>query len=394
MKGSIRARGRDRWQIVVDAGKQADGRRRQVYKTISGPKREAQRALRKLLGEIESRGAPSGGRATVSEFVESWLASIGSRVSPTTHDRYAQLLRLNVVPKIGTLRLTDVRPLHVETLYSQLLKDGRFDGTGGLSARTVHHVHIVLGGMFRDATRLRLISHSPLSYVRGPKVRLKEMIALNEVDAKTLLANATVSDVFVPVLLALTCGLRRGEILGLKWGDVDLDRQSLAVRRVLARSKGKIWVKEPKSQSGRRTVAIPAYAVDLLRTQQVAAKEKGLKHGRTDVATWFVCPGPSGVMWHPTGFGNAWQAFIRKQTATLRVRFHDLRHTHATLLLRANVPAKVVSERLGHATTGITLDTYSHVLPGMQEDAAAKLDTLFADASTGTTEDSVKAVSQ
>ena len=378
MKGSIRARGHDRWQIVVDAGKHSNGRRRQVYRTISGPKREALKALRSLINEIESQGAPTDNRITVSEFVESWLQSQTSRVSLTTHDRYAQLLRLNVVPKIGTLRLADVRPLHVETLYSHLLKDGRFDGKGGLSARTVHHIHTVLGGMFRDAVRLRLLANSPLAFVRGPRVQAKEMTALDEVDARQLLASSASTAVFVPVLLALTCGLRRGEILGRRWGDVDLDRRRLAVRRVLVRSKGKIWTKEPKTRSGRRMVAIPEYAADLLRKRLVTAKEAGLAAGRTDVGNWFVCPGPGGVMWHPTGFGNVWQSFIRKQTTIPKVRFHDLRHTHATLLLRANVPAKVVSERLGHATTGITLDTYSHVLPGMQEEAAGKLDILFS----------------
>lgn len=199
------------------------------------------------------------------------------------------------------------------------------------------------------------------------------MKCLDETSTARLLKAAEGKDLHLPILLAVTTGMRRGEILGVRWQDLDLDAATLSVRQSLEQTKGRLAPKQPKTQKGRRVVALLPMTVEALRRHRVEQAKYKLFFGPDYRDHDLVCARTDGSPWPPDSFTSSFSDFVRKAKLQV-VRFHDLRHTHATQLLRQGIHPKVVSERLGHSTVGITLDVYSHVLPDMQEEAARRLD--------------------
>jgi integrase len=199
------------------------------------------------------------------------------------------------------------------------------------------------------------------------------MQVLDETETATLLGRLENSRLYIPVLLAITTGLRRGEILGMRWSDVDLSKGSVMVVSSLERTVEGLKFKSPKTHRSRRAVALPPLTIDALRTHRAEQAADRLAIGPNYNDNGLVCPAPGGSPWRPDAFSASFAKAIRRMDVR-KVRFHDLRHSHATHLLRAGVHPKVVSERLGHSSVGITLDTYSHVLPGMQQDAVKLID--------------------
>ena len=198
------------------------------------------------------------------------------------------------------------------------------------------------------------------------------MTALDETEAVKMLHAAGGTSLHMPLYLALGTGMRRGELLGLRWSDVDLDGAALTVNQTLQEAYGEIIFKEPKTTRSRRRITLPGVVVDALRVHRAEQAKKTLAREPGFVESDLVLAAPGGGPWWPSNFDRVWRRFKTKQA--LKIRFHDLRHTHATQLLCAGVNVKVISERLGHASISITLDTYSHVMPGMQEEAAEKID--------------------
>jgi integrase len=225
-------------------------------------------------------------------------------------------------------------------------------------------------------------AENPADAVKPPRPERKEMQALDEDETAKLLVSSRSTRVWIPVLLAVTTGMRRGEILGLRWSDVDLDNGVLCVRQALSKTQAEgIVFREPKTAKSRRTLALLPMTVDALKEHRKLQTKERLRLGPVFEDHGLVCARENGRPWHPESFTSAWRILCRDTGVT--VRFHDLRHTHATQLLRGGIHPKVVSERLGHSTIGLTLDTYSHVLPGMQEEAAAKLDAILQKALDG-----------
>jgi integrase len=257
--------------------------------------------------------------------------------------------------------------------YAKALKSGRRDGSGGLSPRTVHHMHRVLKQAIATAVRWRMLLHNPVNSVDPPKVERIKMKALDADETAQLLGHFRGTRMFVPVLLAAMCGLRRGEITALRWGSVDLSRGQLSVAESTEQTARGTRLKETKSGRA-RTVAIPSLVIEELRLHRVQQAEELLRLGvRMNDQTYIVAQ-EDGQPLQPNSLTHEFVRILGKSGALPRIRFHDLRHTHATHLLANGVHPKVAQERLGHSTVGITLDLYSHVLPGMQEDAAAKVD--------------------
>jgi len=223
------------------------------------------------------------------------------------------------------------------------------------------------------AVQMRLLLVNPVSAVTPPRPRHREMKVLDEAGIARLLAAVEETPIRIPVLLALACGMRRGEVLGLRWSDIDFAAGSLAVRQTLQEAEGARIFKEPKTPKSRRVIALPAIALDALRHHKAQQAETKLLLGGRYADHDLICTQADGSPWWSSGFDRAFRR-ARKQALINDVRFHDLRHTHATMLLREGVHPKVVSERLGHASIGITLDIYSHVLPSMQEEAAERID--------------------
>lgn len=259
-------------------------------------------------------------------------------------------------------------------VYAHLLKSDHRKG-GGLSAGTVRHVHRVLKQALAQAVRWGgdwAISRNPCDAVKPPKASPAKMHTYDVEQTVDLLEAVRGSRLFSAVLLAALCGLRRGEIAALRWGQVDLNTGSIAIVQSAEQTKTAVRYKEPKTGRA-RTVALSPMVVEELRAHRLRQAEELLRLGIKVTDETFVCAREDGQPLQPQTLTHEWKRLVAK-TRLPRIRFHNLRHAHATHLLASGVHPKIASERLGHSKVGITLDLYSHVLPGMQEEAVAKID--------------------
>lgn len=374
MKGHIRKRGKESWSIIIDLGRDETGKRRQKWATVRGLRADAERELRRLLTSLDQGTFVEPNKLVVGEYLEQWLKNYAkSSVSGKTFERYADIVRSHLIPAFGSIPLLKLQPLHIQGYYTKALESGRRNGLGGLSAQTVLHHHRVLREALNRAIKWRLLIRNPADAVEPPKPEHKDMRALTETETAKLLERARSSKAYMPVLIAVTTGMRRGELLALRWKDVDLNNAGLSVRQSLEQTKEGLRFKQPKTTKGRRTIALPSLLVDALRVHKAEQAKVRLMMGPGYQDHGLVYANPDGTPYPPDSLTATFRSMVRK-TALVGVRFHDLRHTHATQLLLQGVHPKIVSERLGHATVSITLDLYSHVLPGMQEDAALKVD--------------------
>ncbi|MDQ3925680.1 MAG: site-specific integrase [Actinomycetota bacterium] len=346
---------------------------RYTVQTPTGPKRktlygktrrEVDEKLTKAKADRDGGLVFDADGVKVGEYLERWLAdSVRDTVRPTTFERYEQMVRLHIRPVLGRLKLKNLTPAHVRGLYREKLD-------AGLSPRTVQYVHVTLHKALKQAVMDGLIPRNATEAVRPPQVRREEMQPLSPEQVKVLLEAARDERLEALYVLAVTTRLRQGELLGLKWEDVDLEARTLRVRRTLATTKGGPLLAAPKTKSSRRTVRLTQGAVNALRSHL----ERQLKEIDRAGSLWrengLIFASEAGVPLDRRYVTNHRFKPLLKQAQLPLVRFHDLRHTCATLLLGRNVNPKIVSEMLGHASIAITLDTYSHVLPNMQGEAA------------------------
>lgn len=316
-------------------------------------------------------------RYTVGQYLRKWLVSVKKNVGQRTFETYKEIVEKHLVPSLGSSLLADLKPRDIDEYYTRALEDGRLDGKGGLSACSVAHHHRLLHGALGQARRWGLISSNPADNVRAPTPGRKEMTVLSEEQLVLLLKAARGSRAYMPILLAATTGARRGEILALRWDDLDLGSGTAVIRRSLQLTETGISFKEPKTRGSSRTVTLPLLTVTALRKHREEQVQEKLRLGSEYEDAGIVCAERDGFPMNPGRLSKTFLEIVRK-TGVPRVRFHDLRHTHATLLLQQSINPKVVSERLGHASVSITLDTYSHVLPGMQAEAARKINTALS----------------
>lgn len=373
MKGHIRRRGKQTWAIVLDLGRDANGKRRQKWHSIKGSKKDAERELTRLLNEINIGTYVEPSRMRFRDYLNQWLRDYAKpRVSAKTYERYTQLVR-DVSETLGDHTLASLRPLQIQAFYAEKLESGRKDGKGGLSPQTVLHYHRLLHKALDQAVKWQLLARNPAEAVEPPRPPRTHMRALDETETAELLSKLYGSRLYMPVLLAVTTGMRRGELLALRWEDLDLNSGRAVVSRSLEQTKKGLHFKSPKTDRSRRTVVLPGVTLDTLRVFRVEQSKERLAIGPAYQDNNLICARPDGTPWPPDQLSTAFAALVRR-SGMVHFRFHDLRHSHATQLLKQGIHPKIVSERLGHSNIGITLDTYSHVLPGMQEDAVIGLD--------------------
>ncbi|HMR94840.1 MAG TPA: tyrosine-type recombinase/integrase [Microthrixaceae bacterium] len=362
------------WTYVLYLGRDASGKKQQKWVGGHRTKKEAEDALVEALERMRTGMWVDPGTTTFGEFLTEWLAAMESNVLDTTYRGYEQMIRNWVVPRIGDVRLVELSPMHLRSLQTELLRSGRVDGAGGLSARSVASCRRTLKKALKDAMRWGLIARNPMEAVDPPRVVDAEMTIWSDVQTRTFLDAVSDHELYAMWVLFLTTGLRRGEIAALRWEDMDLDRATMAVvrNRVSAGRGRAVSVHQPKTRRGRRNVALDTTSVEVLRTHRTAQSAERLRLGPAWLDSGYVFCGIDGAPLHPDTITATFQASIRDLDVP-RIRLHDLRHTSATLALKAGVHPKVVSERLGHATVGITLDLYSHVLDGMQAEAAEQI---------------------
>lgn len=318
--------------------------------------------------------AEAGSALTVGAYLADWLAHVRTRVRPTTYDGYEVLIRLHIAPAIGTALLSDIRPLDIQHLYGQLLAPDR---ERALAAGTVLNAHLVLTQAFGQAVRWGLVGANPAAGAQPPRPRRAELYSVDAELAARILEAASGSLIELPVALAIGTGMRRGEILALRWADIDAPRETAHVRRTLQPTAAGLIFSEPKTRRSRRAVALPRFLQPFFERRAESQHEQRKLAAEHWNDLDLVIDNGLGCPLNPDSLSSSWRRLV-KQHGFPHVRFHDLRHAHATLMLLKGVHPKIVSERLGHASIGITLDTYSHVLPSMQTEAAEAFDELFS----------------
>ena len=377
MKGHIRERGKGNWYAVLSTRDPQTGKRKVRFISLpnANGKRDAQQALARIVTEINSGTYAEPDKTTLAQFLERWLAHIKTQVTPRTYGGYAQRVRNNIIPALGATRLIKLLPEQISEAYSKALTSGRCDGKGGLSPQTVKHIHVVLKQALAQARVWRAIRHNPADLVKPPKLARGEMQTVNTDQTAAMIEAARGTPIFIPILLGVLCGMRRGEICALRWRSIDLDAGQLSVVASTEQGRGGMREKEPKSGKG-RLIALPPMLVAELRRHRMQQAEWLLRLGVRLTDDHYVCLREDGESVWPSSLTRAFRTFMRRHKLP-QIRFHDLRHSHATHLLAANVHPKIAQERLGHSNVSITLNTYSHVVPGMQQEAAAKVDAVI-----------------
>jgi integrase len=374
MRGNITRRGKSSWRIKFEVGHDPlTGNRKVHTETVRGTKADAVTLLSKRLAERGEGRLIERSVITVAQYAKHWLTTIApAKASGKTRERYGEIVEKHIVPHIGNVELQKLDGPTIDSFYAKLGKSGRRDGNGGLSPQSVRHIHRLLSLILASAVKAKKLIASPMAAVQTtPKVRRPDIQVLDDAELATLFSHLKGRPLYAPVLLAASTGMRRGEVLALRWKDVDLDKATLEVAQVVELVGGKVALKEPKTERSRRTIALPERLVQELRTYRKEQAEYCLKLGvgRFEL----VFPNWDGSLRNPSHFTKA---FSREVAAAKlpHVTFHGLRHTHITHLLRSNVPVHVVSARAGHANPTVTLNIYAHLLPGQQEGAAAVMD--------------------
>ena len=372
MRGHIRRRG-NKWALVVDVGRDESGRRRQQWRSGFATKREAERALAETIQRLGTGGYVEPSKVTVAAFLEEWLASARASVRPSTHATYTTLCRTHVAPAVGTMPLQQLSGSRLNKLYGDLLEAGRRDGKGGLSIRTVRHVHTTIHTALGEAVRWGRVYRNVADLATPPRQRTKKRPATwTAEELRAFLEQVRDDRLYAFYHLAGSTGMRRGEVAGLTWRDVDLAAGRLSVSQTVISVNYEIMFSAAKTGAGARSIALDPGTVGVLRHHRKAQLEERLALGGYAEDHDLVFCELDGSPLHPSNLSKRFDRLVRA-SGLPRLRFHDLRHTHATLALRAGVHPKIVSERLGHADIAITLNTYSHAIPAMQEEAAAKV---------------------
>jgi len=381
MQGHIHKRARTdrngketvRWYVVLDLGFGDDGRRRQKWHGGFRTRREAEAARAQLVNDVNNGAYVIPGRTTLAEWIrDSWLPVTEPRVKATTFHSYRQNLELHVIPVLGQKRLQQLTPPMLTGLYGRLAQAS--EERKGLSAKTISYIHSTLHKVLADAVDAGLLVKNVAATAKPPRPNRRGTGGIQawEPDELARFLQAVRGSRLEAIwrLSAMT-GMRRGEVLGLRWCDVDLDRARLSVRQALVAVGYEVVHSTPKSH-GARVIDLDAETVDQLRAHRQRQDEERAEWSADYEDQDLVVAKENGEPIHPHTFSQAFERLIEKHRLR-KIRLHDLRHTHATLALKAGVPVKVISERLGHESPAFTLKQYAHVIPGMQAEAAAQI---------------------
>lgn len=351
-----------------------EGDRRRQLKKSYATKKEAQSALAESIDAHRRQEFVAPTVIRLSDFFETWIDTLetqGRKVS--TIEGYRKTMRRYVLPTLGSYRLQDLRPTDLDDLYAVLLKSGGVDGRP-LSMTTVHHVHTQLGKLLHDAERKGLVMRNVARLADAPSLaaardRAPDMNVWTPDELRRFLEFAEDYRAGPMLHLAAFTGMRRGEVVALRWDAVDLARSTIKVRAAATFLNGEETIDVPKTKRSRRTIDLDQRTASVLKQHRAAQREELFKVGITAPADDRVFTNEIGDPIRPASVGQAFRRLV-ESAGLPRIRLHDLRHTHASHLLAAGVNAKVVSERLGHSSVSFTLDTYGHVMPGQQGEAA------------------------
>jgi integrase len=361
----------NRYAVRLDLGRGPDGKRTFRYHSGYATKRAAQQARTELLGALERSSYVVPDKTTVADYLRGqWLPVVQTRLRPGTWVEYRRKAETHLIPAIGQVPLQQLTTAMLNALYQQLLDRG-------VGARTVQYVHATIRKALNDAVRWGLLVRNPAHHAAAPRPRRTELRTWTAGELRWFLEFVHGDRLYAAWQLAALTGMRRGEVLGLRWADLDLEAGWLSVRQTLVVVDNQPQVSEPKTARGRRRIALDANTVAALRSHHTAQTAERLAAGPGWANRGLVFTRPDGAPLHPEYVRRLFDRLLHRAVLP-RIHLHDLRHTHATLALQAGVHPKVVSERLGHATVALTLDIYSHTIPALQQDAAATIADIVA----------------
>ena len=374
MRGNIQQRSKGSWRLRYDGPPDLSGKRKQITETVKGTKKAAEQVLRERLATIETGGYVPKDKETVAQFMQRWLdtyAATNTRLR--TQEGYKGNIRRYIIPAIGHVSLQGLTARHVQRMYSDLLNRG-------LSATTVLHVHRLLRKSISDAVKWGLLTRNVADAATPPRREQKEPVMWDAETVDRFMDAAKNSRFYHLYHLAVLTGMRRSELAGLKWENVDLVAGRLSIVNTLQRIPGHGLVEStPKTARSRRSVALKAIAINSLHSIRGRQIEEREAAGTAWRNTGYVFTQADGTLIDPESITRDFRGIVDRSGLPY-LTLHGLRHAHATLALAAGVNPKIVSERLGHSTIAVTMDTYSHVLPGMQEEAAQAVENLLEEA--------------
>lgn len=379
-EGSITKRKDGRWQGSVLVGYNLEtGKPKRKY-FYGRTRKEVQQKINEVTVKLQAGTYKEPTNITVAEWFTTWLNDyMKNSLRPTTWESYRYQVNGHIIPVLGHLRLAQLQTAHIQRLYNDKLAGGRLDGKeGGLSPKSVRYIHTVVHSSLEQARKEGMITINPSAAVRLPKLQRKEIKYLNTEEATTFLSVARDSKHFAAFFLALNTGMRRGEVLGLRWQDVDFTTKQLAVNQGLVRISGKgLVLQEPKTKLSNRVISLPPTVVNVLKEHKKQQNEQRLLAGGAyNPELDLVFANELGEPVCPRAFTRVFERLVKK--AGLDVTFHGLRHTFATIALEQGVNVKTVQETLGHHSSAFTMDVYSSVTDKMRREAADKVGDLLA----------------
>ena len=378
--GNITRRGANSWRLKFDIGRHPiSGERETRLVTVRGTKKQAQAELTRLLAAHNAGTLVEPSTLTIAQYMRSWIATAETlSISPKTAERYRQLIERQIIPHLGSHVLQKLKAAHIADWHAKLLREGGKEGRA-LAPRTVGHAHRVLHKALADATRRELLTRNPAALVAPPKVTNSEIEILAADQVKTALAAMRETVIYPQVVLLLATGMRRGELMGLQWRDINFETCKLTIERAVEKTKAKgLRLKAPKTKHGRRTITIPAGAVAILRehrrTQLKMRLALGIGKFPDDA---FVFGSVNGQLRDPDRITQDWKRFIAARRLP-KVTLHALRHSHASALIAAGTDPVTVSRRLGHGSPVITMAVYAHLFDRGDEPAAQAIDSAMS----------------
>ncbi len=372
MRGYIQQRGNS-YRLGVSLGKDpATGKYKYLWETVRGNKKTAEKRLSEILHQLDTGNFIKPAKTTVGEYLKRWLSDYAKiNLSPRGFERYQGIITKHLIPDFGKVPLTQLRPEHLQKHYTAKLN-------ASLNPRTVRYHHAVIHVALQTAVKWGLVGRNIADAVEPPRARRTEMQTWDEYDIGVFLEFATGSPYYALFYTALFTGMRRSELLALTWANIDFLFSQIYVSRSLHHLKDGSYVfTQTKSAKSRRTIALSPSAILVLKEHWEKQESTRTMLGVTLKDTDLVFSNLEGKPLRPNTITRAWQTTAAKASVKV-IRFHDARHTHASIMLKQGVHPKIVQERLGHASIQMTLDTYSHVAPGLQEAAANRFEELVA----------------
>lgn len=358
------------YQITIEGGyDELTGKRIRVYKNVNGSKREAKSIMHRMITEMEQGKLTPKSNKKVGEWMDEWLDNYLPNIEETTRRGYRNKIKCYIKPVLGDIYIKSLRTEHIQRMVNDMI-DREF------SPKSIRDAFNNINAAMKKAVKLRLIPYNPCEAVELPKLKKYRAEVYSAEMIQELLDIATGTDMYLPIFLLVMVGLRRGELLALRWEDIDFKNNILKVRNNMVNGEKGCIIKAPKSESGIRDIYLGDDVMTVLKQARLDYMNDAFSYGVGFQNLGFVIRQEDGSPYRPDSITQKWERFVEAHNLP-KIRLHDLRHSNATALIQAGVNPRVVQQRLGHSDVNITLNTYTHVLPEMDMEAAAKLDSII-----------------